>query len=430
MSSNNRTSSHIKSNANIFLESFACTRRDLDTQKIFTYLRENNYTVVHDPSKADYIIIMTCGATNELANISLSSIKKYKKFDREIIVIGCLPETHEHDLKKIFNGKTISTKNLDTIDKFLPHAIKKFNEIPDANTRWDSQNNKTIKGVFRRIHAHVGTLRKIDWFLFNIFINIVGKNIVHVAPFNRLLPQPRQYYISISQGCIYNCTFCVIKKAIGPLISKPPIHCINELKCGLQKGYRSFFLEADDSGPYGTDINSSLPQLLQKINEIPEKFTVKLSHTYPEWLVRYENELIDIFKQKKINDILAPIQSGSDRILKLMARPYPINEVIKALQEFKKANDKLTIGLDLIVGFPSETEEDFGDTLHLFDKIHFDYGILIPFSNNKGTKSSYFEPKISKKVVNQRMKTALRFLRKRKYIAWRIPNSSIIFYAR
>lgn len=430
MSSTNVPLSHIKSDANIFLESLSCTRRDLDTQKIYTYLRENNYTIVHDPSKADYIIIMTCGTTKELADISLKSIEKFKKLNAEIIVAGCLPETHDRELREIFTGKILSTKNLDSIDKFLPRVIKKFREIPDANTRWDSQNNQTLKGVLRRIHAHMELMRKIDWFLLNTVMKVVGKNIVHVAPFNRLLPQPGQYYISISRGCIYNCTYCVVKKGVGPLHSKPLERCIEELRCGLRQGYHSFFLEADDSGPYGIDIGSSLPQLLRKIMDIQGKFTVKLSHTHPEWLVNYKAEFMEIFKQKKVNNILAPIQSGSDRILKLMARPYPIKEVVSALQAYKNADSELSIGVDLIVGFPSETEEDFQDTLRLFDKIHFDYGILIPFSNNQGTKACFIEPKIPKQVVDQRMKTALRYLRKQNYVAWRLRNSSLVFYAR
>ena len=430
MSSTDVPLSYIKSNAKIFLESLSCTRRDLDTQKIYIYLRENNYTIVHDPSKADYIIIMTCGTTNNLANISLKSIEKFKKFSAEIIVAGCLPETHCRELRKIFTGKILSTKDLDTIDKFLPCMTKKFSEIPDANTRWDSQNNQTLKGVFRRIHAHMKLMRKIDWFLLNTVMKVVGKNIVHVAPFNRLLPQPRQYYISISRGCIYNCTYCVVKKGVGPLHSKLPEQCIKELMCGLQQGYHSFFLEADDSGPYGTDIGSSLPQLLRKMIDISEKFTIKLSHTHPVWLIKYKAELIEIFRKKRVNNILAHIQSGSNRILQLMARPHPIEEVVSALQAYKDANNELSIGTDLIVGFPSETEEDFQSTIHLFDKIPFDYGILIPFSNIEGTKASFIEPKIPKQVVDQRMKTALRYLRKRNYVALRVRNRALIFYAR
>jgi tRNA A37 methylthiotransferase MiaB len=430
MSSINFTRSYIKSGANIFLKSLSCTRRDLDTQKIYTYLLENNYSIVNDPSKADYIIIMTCGTTQELANISLKSIEKFKKFNAELIVAGCIPETHGEELKKIFKGKILSTKNLDNIDKFLPSVTKKFSELPDAHTRWDGQNNKTLKGIFRRIHAHIKFIRKIDWFLLNSLIKVVGKNIVHVAPFNRLIPQPGQYYISISRGCTYNCSYCVVKKGVGPLHSKPPEQCVNELLYGLQQGYHSFFLEADDSGPYGTDIGSNLPQLLKKMIDIDGNFTIKLSHTHPEWLIKYKSEFIEIFKKKKINNILAPIQSGSNRILQLMTRPYLIKEVVGALEAFKNTDSELSIGVDLIIGFPTETEEDFQDTLHLFDKIHFDYGILIPFSDFKGTKASTIKPKIPKQVVDKRMKTALRYLRKKNYVAWRIHNSSIIFYAR
>lgn len=414
----------------VFLESVSCTRRDLDTKKLSDYLRENNYTIVQSPSEADYIIVMTCGSTKELAAISLKSIEKLKKYNAELIVAGCLPETHESELRKIFPGKVLATKNLDAINEILPPATKQFAEIPDPHSRWERQNNQTARSVLTRIHAHIELMRKIDGFLYTNALKIVGKNIVHVTPFNRILPEQGQYYISISRGCIYNCTYCVIKKGVGPLQSKRPDQCVNELKAGLQAGYHSFCLEADDSGPYGVDIGSSLPQLLRKMLDVPGDFSIKLSHTHPEWLIKYQSELLDIFKQKRIDNILAPIQSGSDRILQLMARPYPITDVVNSLQAFRNVYKELSIGVDLIVGFPSENEDDFQDTLRVFDKVRFDYGILIPYSDNEGTKASFIEPKIPKKIVDQRMKTAVRYLRSQNYVTWRFGASPLAFYSR
>lgn len=423
--------SRAASSMNVFIDSYSCERRELDTQRICTYLRENNYTIVHDPTKADYIILMTCGATNGIAKISFKLIEKYKEYDAELIVAGCIPGTHKVELEKIFNGKTISAKNLDKIDELLPKVSVKFREIPDENTLWESLNYRSLRDVVSKIHANVYPIRKVDWFILNTIVTkVFGKNFYTTFPFNRLIPETGHCYVLISRGCIHNCTYCIIKKGVGSLHSKPPEQCIKEITCGLQQGFRSFVLEADDIGPYGVDIGTNLPYLLRKITEIKDPFTVKIRHSHPLWLIKYESELDDIFKQKKVSDIFASVQSGNDRILRLMGRPYSIEDLVRTLTSFKKSNPELEVGVDIIVGFPSETEDEFLDTLHLFNAVHFDYGIFFPFSCHEGTKASTIEPKISKKVVDQRMKVALRFLKENNYFAWRFRNRAICFYAR
>jgi len=431
MNSINNYQSHAISSMKVFIDSCACSRRDIETQKICTYLKENKYTVVHDPTKANYIFLITCGVTTSTVNTSFKMIEKYKRYDAEMIVAGCVPDTHKVKLEKIFTGKTLSTKNLDKIDELLPQVSIKFKEIPEVNTRWESLNDRSLRGVIKKIHANVSLIRKIDRFILNTIITkVFGKNFYKTPPFDKFIPEREQCYILISRGCIHNCTYCVIRNGVGRQRSKPLGQCIKEISCGLQQGYQSFVLDGDDIGPYGVDIGTSLPYLLRKIMEIKNSFTVKLHHTNPLWFIKYESDLNEIIKQKRVNNIYAAIQSGNDRILYLMGRPYAINDIVRILKTFRKSNYDLEIGVDLIIGFPSETEHEFLDTLHLFDAVHFNYGVIFPFSCHEGTKASTIEPKISKRVVDQRMKVMLRFLKKKNYFAWRFRNSSLCFYSR
>ncbi len=416
---------------NIFIDSCFCSRRELDTQKIYTFFKENNYIINRDPTKADYIILVTCGVTKYMANTSFKLIEKYKRYNAELIVAGCIPETHKERLGKIFTGRTLPTKNLEKIDELFPQEKIKFSDISEANVRWNHQNDRSLRGIVRRIHTNAAPIKKTDLFLLNTVVKkVLGKNFYRTFPFDRFNPYAGQYYILISRGCIHNCTYCVIKNGVGRLHSKPPEQCLGEITCGLQQGFRSFVLDADDIGPYGIDIGTSLPFLLQKISEIKEQFTIKIHHSHPRWLIKYEPELVEIFKQKKVNNIYAAIQSGNNRILQLMGRPYSIKDLTRTLGAFKQSNRDLEIGVDLIIGFPSETEEEFLDTLHLFNSVHFDYGVIFPFSCHEGTKASTLEPKIPKQVVDQRMNVALRYLKKNNYFAWRFHNSSLCFYAR
>lgn len=431
MKSNNTAQSHTIYGKNVFIDSNACKRRDIDIQKICSYLKENKYTVVHDPKAANYIILMTCGVTNYTVNTSSKLIEKYKNFTAEMIVAGCFPDTHKLRFEKIFTGKTLPVKNLDKIDELLPQVTKKFRNIPEANTRWINLNERSFRGSIRKIHTYASPLKKVDVFILKTIISkVFGKNFYRTFPFDGLIPDTREYYIIISRGCIHSCTYCVIKNGVGRLHSKTPEQCAKEVSTGLQQGFHSFVLDADDLGPYGTDIGTNLPDLLEKIMEIKEPFTVRMNHANPLWFIKYEPEFVDIFKQKKVTNIYAAIQSGNDRILRLMGRPYAINDVVKTLKAFKKSNNDLEIGVDLIIGFPTETEEEFQDTLHLFDTIDFDYGDIFPFSCHEGTKASTFVPKLSKQTVDHRMKVMLRFLKKKNYFAMRFRNSSLYFYKR
>jgi threonylcarbamoyladenosine tRNA methylthiotransferase CDKAL1 len=422
---------NVQPGMNVFIDSYSCSRRELDAQKIVIYLKENGYTIIHDPTKADYIILMTCGVTKGIANISFKMIEKYKKYDAEVIVAGCIPDTHKTQFEKSFTGKTLSTINLDKIDELFPQVSKKFREIPESNIPWESFNDRSIKGIIRRIHKKVQTIRKVDWFLLNTIITqVMGKDFFKTFPFNWLIREKGFCYILISRGCVHNCTYCVTKKGIGRLQSKPLDQCIKEITVGLQQGFHSFVLDADDIGQYGTDISTTLPDLLYRIMEIHGSFSVKIGHSHPQWFIKYESKLADIFKYQKVTNIFASIQSGNDRILRLMGRPYSTKHLIRALQTFKKSDSTLKIGVDLIVGFPSETDEEFLDTLRLFNEIHFDYGEIYPFSCHEGTKASLIEPKISKQLINQRMKATIHFLKKNNYFVWRYNKGAIYFYSR
>jgi len=431
MKSNNSPQSHTASGMNVFIDSNACKRRDVDIQKICTYLEENKYTIVHDPKVANYIILMTCGVTNYTVKTSSKMIEKYKYYNAEMIVAGCFPVTHKVRFEKIFTGKTLPVKNLDKIDELFPQVLIKFSNIPEVNTRWINLNNRSLRGVIRRIHTCASILKKVDMFIINAIISkVFGENFYRTFPFDGLIPDKKEYYIITSRGCIHNCTYCVIKNGVGRLHSKSPEQCVKEISTGLRQGFQSFVLDADDLGPYGTDIGTNLPYLLEKIMEIKEPFTVRMNHANPLWLIKYEPKLVDIFKQKKVNNIYAAIQSGNDRILRLMGRPYAINDVVRTLKAFKKSSNDLKIGVDFIIGFPTETEEEFHDTLHLFDTIDFDYGDIFPFYCHEGTKASTFIPKLSKKMVDHRMKVTLRFLKKKNYFSMRFRNSSLYFYKR
>ena len=223
------------------------------------------------------------------------------------------------------------------------------------------------------------------------------------------------YYIRIAWGCTGNCSYCVIKKAIGPIKSKPLEECLREFNEGLKQGYKRFLLTADETGSYGIDINTNLIELLDRITTVSGEYSIILRALRPGWAIKYEEELIEILKRNKIKRFEIPIQSGSDRILKLMHRFSDSDKIRDAILKFKKASDGLIVYTHMIIGFPSETWEDFEKSFSLIKEADIDAGLIFPFSCRKGSEAENIEPKISKKEILRRFRYARRYLIKQNY---------------
>jgi tRNA A37 methylthiotransferase MiaB len=416
----------------VYIETLACERRLIDAQKIRTYFLKNNCDLVESPEEARFIVLVTCGFTNAVANECFVNIKKYKEYDGELIVVGCIPETHEKKLKEIFNGITISTKNLERIDDIFPENIIKFTSIKEDNAMLRNPRYQSIYDYVKYLVERFWLTREITTFLVNhALLKITGILIFKTFPFNRFFVEQSCFYIMISRGCIHQCTYCIIRKAIGPLKSKSIDQCYVEFNRGIEQGYKTFILEADDVGTYGVDIGKTLPELLRKLTTAAGHYSIELRNTHPYWLLKYQEELEEIVKSKKISSIFCSIQSGNDRLLQLMKRKYATKDVKKLVQRFKEIHPNIKIGVDILAGFPSETIEEFHETLSLFDTIPLDFGDIIPFSCHEDTEANTIEPKISEQEKKRRIKEALHFLRKRNYFALiNKKQGSISFYAR
>lgn len=407
----------------IFIYLEACKRRAFDAIKIKNYFLKNGHEIVNKPENADYIIFFTCAFKNEMAELCLNILKEFQQYDAELIVAGCLPGIEKVKLAEIFDGKTINTKELDEIDILFPENKIKFKEIDDENI---------LDQVFdegRLIGNTKNFLSKIRW-LANIYLRI--KNHVLKCLFGEQSviyshTTTKPFFIRIAKGCLGNCSYCAIKKGIGPLQSKSLHHCINEFKKGLKGGYDNFHLLAGDTGAYGLDIGSNFPELLDNITKIPGEYKISIGGLNPRWLVKYINELEEILKRNKILVLGIPLQSGSSRILKLMLRYHATEKIRDALLRLKTYYPDLTLSTSCIVGFPTESKEDFIQTLDLIKKSNYDNGALFPFSCKTGTEAEKLESKISKKEMLKRLKFAKKYLKKAGYHIFYVSKPQFLF---
>ena len=386
-----------------------CEKRKLDAKKIFNYFLKNNYEITYDPNNADIIIIVTCGVVDFSSQEAFNVIDKYKKLNKEILVTGCVPAIDDKEFDKRYKNdkliKKITTKDLhlepEKFEKLYPENKFKFSNIKETNFKWINKSFIKSNKITKKIYQF--GVKKI-----------LGDEYLYLLDF----PQENEFYIRVSWGCIKQkkpCSYCLITKAIGNFKSKPLKNIINEFKNGLNKGFKDFYLLSDDIGSYGTDIKTTFPKLLDETTKIDDDYKVKVFCLNPVWLVKYVDEILKILKRGKITDISIPIQSGSNKILKLMNRFNNREKIINAINKIKKTDHNIKLSTHIIVGFPSETEDDFKDSLDLIKTTNIDAGKLFPISIKKGTKADEINPKIDDDEILKRINFAKKFLRENGY---------------
>lgn len=430
---------------NIYIHTVAnCSYRRLDAQRFRNYFSRNGLKIVDYAEDADYIIFVTCGVTNVMADICLESIKKFSQLPAELIVSGCLPSIRKELFLHDFKGKVIFVDDLisnpDRVDKLFPMNKIKFKDIEDPSVfeNQDDQGN-----IYQRLKKRINTaqMRKTPSLVnvITFFIplklrrymlgRILGKESV-IFHYESFLSQSVENCIRVSWGCTGNCSYCGSKKAMGTYVSKPIDEILKEVEKGLKLGYETCYICSEDIGPYGLDFGSTLPDLLEKIIKIEGDYRIFLGGLNPVWLIKYIDRLENIFKTGKIKYLESPVQSGSARILRLMNRFDDVKKIKDAYLRLKKACPDLLLYPHIMLGFPTENDDDFKKTLSLIKDIGFDSGKIFLCSVIPGTEAENIEPKIKQEVLLERSKLALRFLRKQGYRAFWLnrPIGSGYFY--
>jgi len=325
----------------LFVKTYGCTLNKKDTENV---IKEHYFTEdFAEIKKSDYILINTCGVKEQTQTKILNFLKKLKenKIPQEkIIIFGCLVDIDKEALVK---------------------------EMPDAK------------------YFKVSEKEKIE-----VIINNVGNNKKNL--------KKNTDTIIISNGCLGNCYYCAVKFARGRLESKPIEKIIKEIEYSVnEENSKEILLTSQDNGCYGFDINENLNTLLKRIIEIKGDFKIRVGMANPQHLKIIIDDLIKIYKNEKIYKFLhIPIQSGSNKVLKEMNRYYTIEDVYTIIDKFKKEIPEISIGTDIIVGYPTETEEDFKETIKVIKKIKPNFINLSRFGMRKNIEAEKYKDLISR----------------------------------
>lgn len=378
-----------------------CPRRSLDSTRLYKYLIANDMKPVSNPRNADFIFVGTCGGFSlheEFSLLTIDHALKIKSKSAKLVVTGCLTKIRPDVLKSYGDDiYVIHTDDLSKLDSLIGAKIP-YSTVSHVGIV-EGVHDLYHGNLFQRLKRHVGSK---DAFLHTLHF-IFTQGLLNFRNVRRL---KSFYRLEITRGCLNNCSYCAIKLAMEKFRSLPESQILANFKNGLQMGYSSFLVLGGDTGCYGLDIGSNLPTLLRKLFEVEGHYKICIADLNPRWFVKYYNELLSVFKNNpdKLEGLVIPLQSGSDRILKLMRRNYNIAEVEKCLLDLRKHFPRLYIETHILVGFPGETDDDFQKSVLLVKQINFSRVEIYKYEDRPGTAASRLPDKVPNNVIDKRVK--------------------------
>ena len=217
--------------------------------------------------------------------------------------------------------------------------------------------------------------------------------------------------IGIQEGCDFKCSYCIVPFVRGKARDRNPHEIVREIESYVQNGTKEIVLTGTDIGRYGKTSNIQLSTLIRRIKErFPELF-IRLSSILPPHVT---GDIIDLFRERiLLPHIHLPLQSGSDKVLKSMRRPYKLQTYLDAFWELYESNSNMAIGTDIIVGFPTETDEDFEKTYELIEELPFAYAHVFLYSKRPFTEAFKLK-ELPYSLIKQREKRLLKLVARKK----------------
>ncbi|MEE9911385.1 MAG: tRNA (N6-isopentenyl adenosine(37)-C2)-methylthiotransferase MiaB [Deltaproteobacteria bacterium] len=357
----------------LYIETFGCQMNVHDTEQMAVLLKDVGYTWTEDSSKADLILINTCSIREKAEQKAFSELGRLMKLKEQnpALIIGFAGCLAQHLGRKVYSR----VRNVDLV--FGTHNIHR---LPEMIAAIQKERKKITRVDFcSEIHS------------LNVF----------APPPHGVLSS----FVSIMQGCDNYCAYCVVPFLRGPEMSRTPADIITEIKKLAEYGVKEVTLLGQNVNSYGkkSDPGCNFVSLIKRINDIEGIERIRFTTSHPKDL---SDELIDCFAgvPKLCEHIHLPVQSGSNRILKLMNRGYSSEEYLLKINKLREVCPQISITSDIIVGFPGETQKDYQETIDMMEKIRFDSVFSFKYSERKGTAAQMLPGKVPESEKTQRLK--------------------------
>ena len=353
----------------IFLKTFGCQMNEYDSNRILDSVKKIGYEKTENQEDANCYLVNTCHIRDKAKEKVYHEVGRVKKIFRSkqkplVIIAGCVAQAENQEMlrREPYIDLVVGPQSYHKINETILNYVlkkKKMEETEfDAVTKFE---------YFSKIKNEAG---KVSSFL------------------------------TIQEGCDKFCHFCVVPYTRGPEYSRPFNQIIDEAKYLSEKGTKEIILLGQNVNAYN-DGKNRLSNLILEIEKIKKIKRIRYTTSHPKDMTE---DLIDVYKnsQKLMPLVHLPVQSGSDKILKLMNRNHTIKDYLYIFEKLKKINMKIEFSSDFIISYPGEQEQDFNNTLNLIDNINFINSYSFIFSSRPGTVAANLDL-IDKKISIERL---------------------------
>ena len=354
----------------VYISTYGCQMNVNDTERMFSLLEMMNYAPVSSADQAQLIIINSCSVREKPVHKVVSEVGRYKKLkmknpDLKIGVAGCVAQQERGRLLKrlplldfVFGP--------DSIDE-LPDIVKKLNQAkkPFHQTRLKNKEPYHVQTLIRNPKVTA--------------------------------------FVNITKGCDNFCTFCIVPYTRGRERSRPIDHVVEDIRRLCGRGVKEVTLLGQNVNSYRSPCGAGFAQLLQRLAKETPIQRIRFTTSHPK---DFDEELISVIAEQRdkiMESIHLPVQSGNDEVLRRMNRGYTRKDYMKKVKIiFQKIPDAV-LSTDIIVGFPGETEEQFEDTLSLLDEVPYEGIFAFCYSPRPFTKAAMDPHPVSKQVQSERL---------------------------
>lgn len=346
--------------ARVLIETYGCTLNQADSDIMASLLEKDGHTVERgkkrDAGGYDYVIVNTCTVKQVTEQKIIYRLGKMKGLGSHLIIAGCMASANRDKIEKVVpNASIVTTSNV--------------TRIADALTE---------KKVSLTRYSPVDKLS-----MFTAKDSVIAK-------------------IPISEGCLSSCNFCETKFARGPLHSFSEELILKAVRMSVENGAKEIQLASQDTGAYGLDRGTNIAELAKKAAEIPGEFRIRIGMLNPEHVHKYFDALVDAYKSDKVYKFIhLPVQSGSDKVLRDMARRYTVEEFRRLVGELREKVPGISVETDIIVGYPTETDDDFNASMKLVGEVNPAVVNVSRFGARPHTKAAKLK-QLSNAVIKER----------------------------
>jgi len=348
----------------LYMETYGCSANQNNSEIMKGILVNSGLDFTDNPNIADIIIINSCVVKEPTENSIKQRILELQELNKPIIIAGCMPQVRTSWLK---NKKNIYMLGISHI-KEITKLIRRITENKYNSSEFITKEKETKLNCSK----------------------IKNNKLMGIT--------------QISEGCLGDCNFCVVKLVKGNLFSYPEESILENIKQDIKQGCKEIWLTSQDLASYGLESKdkSAFINLLNKILLIDSNFKLRLGMMNPNHILPITDDLIEIYKGEKVYKFLhIPVQSGSNKILKSMNRKYTKEQFSEIIKKFRTIFPDSIIATDIITAFPGETEEDFNQTINLMKETKPDVVNITRYWPMKGTRAETMN-QIDRKTASKR----------------------------